>query len=167
MTSKEDNALDMRMIMFSHLVETEMERDAGISHGASAFLRAQLMYVSDGYQTAFCKTCGSFAIYDATTRLYKSCRLCGDNKNFGRCTIPYALKLLIHLLAAPGMNLRPEFVTSDEYADKIFRNNSNIQNANVEDIKTQLIDLDATYDDEVEDYKDEGLDTDFADVYDD
>ncbi|CAH6419781.1 DNA-directed RNA polymerase subunit RPB2 [uncultured virus] len=91
----------------------EMERDAAISHGASSF-----MYVSDAYQTAFCQTCGTFAIYDDTIRLYEPCRLCGDDKNFGRCTIPHAYELLIHLLAAPGINLRLEFVTSD----RIFHN---------------------------------------------
>ncbi|CAH6420496.1 DNA-directed RNA polymerase subunit RPB2 [uncultured virus] len=144
----------------------EMERDAAISHGASSFLRAQLMYVSDAYQTAFCQTCGTFAIYDGTTRLYKPCRLCGDDKNFGRCTIPYAYKLLVHLLAAPGINLRPEFVTSDEYADRIFRNDAGAQRGNLDDIKTQLIDADAAYDDEVQEYEDEGQDFNVAEIYD-
>ena len=54
-----------------------MERDAAISHGASAFLRERLMLVSDAYQTVFCKTCGIFAVNDAATRTYKPCKLCG------------------------------------------------------------------------------------------
>ena len=159
------NALDKRVLLLSYLVQTEMERDAGISHGASSFLRAQLMLVSDGYQTAFCKTCGTFGIYDAMTRVYKPCRLCGDDKNFGRCTIPYAYKLLVHLLAALGINLRPEFVTSEEYADRIFRGDIGASRGNIDDIKTQLIDADAAYDDEVQEYEDEGQETDFAEVY--
>lgn len=143
----------------------EMERDAGISHGASSFLRERLMLVSDGYQTAFCKTCGTFAINDATTRMYKPCRLCGDDQNFGRCTIPYAYKLLVHLLAAPGINLRPEFVTSDEYADKIFRRREITEGADIDDIKIQLIEADEALDEEEAEFADEGLDTNFDDVY--
>jgi hypothetical protein len=33
--------------------------------------------------------------------------------------IPYVYKLLIHLLATPGINLRPEFMDSTEYLDSI------------------------------------------------
>lgn len=142
----------------------EMERDAGISHGASSFLRERLMLVSDGYQTAFCKTCGTFAIYDGTTREYKLCRLCGD-ENFGRCTIPYAYKLLVHLLAAPGINLRPEFMTSDEYAEKLFRVDVRTGGINIDDIERQLIDADEALDDEIKDNEDEGMDTNYADIY--
>jgi len=143
----------------------EMERDAGISHGGSSFLRERLMFASDAYQTAFCKTCSTFAINDATTRMYKPCRLCGDDKHFGRCTIPYAYKLLIHLLAPIGIFLRPEFVTSDEYADKIFHQRGVVGN-NLEDIEIQLVEADAALDEEVEEFADEGTDVDFADVYD-
>lgn len=142
----------------------EMERDAGISHGASSFLRERLMLVSDAYQTAFCKTCGTFAIYDGTTREYKLCRLCGD-ENFGRCTIPYAYKLLVHLLAAPGINLRPEFMTSDEYAEKLFRADVRTGGVNIDDIERQLIDADEALDDEIKDNEDEGMDTNYADIY--
>jgi DNA-directed RNA polymerase II subunit RPB2 len=144
----------------------EMERDAGISHGASSFLRERLMLVSDAYQTVFCKTCGTFAINDATTRRYKPCRLCGDDQNFGRCTIPYAYKLLVHLLAAPGINLRPEFVTSEEYADKIFRQRPIVTGGDINDIKVQLDEADEALDDELQEFADEGLETDFAEVYD-
>jgi len=144
----------------------EMERDSAISHGASAFLRERLMLASDVYQTAFCKTCGTFAINDAATRRYKPCRLCNDDQNFGRCSIPYAYKLLIHLLAAPGINLRPEFVTSDEYADKIFRQRQPLTLGDINDIGTQLIEADEALDEEQAEFDDDGLDTDFADVYD-
>lgn len=144
----------------------EMERDAGISHGASAFLRERLMKVSDAYEAVFCKNCGAFAINDATTRMYKPCRLCGDDKSFGRCTIPYAYKLLVHLLAAPGINLRPEFVTSEEYADKVFRQRAGDAAADINDITRQLIEVDEALDEEQAEFADEGTDTDFADVYD-
>lgn len=143
-----------------------MERDAGISHGASSFLRERLMLVSDGYQTVFCKTCGTFAVNDASTKTYKECRLCRDNRNFGRCTIPYAYKLLIHLLAAIGINLRPEFMTSEEYADKLFRPRGLAMAGDVGDIQAQLNEADEGLDEEMEEYA-EPEDTDYADVYDD
>jgi len=95
----------------------EMERDAAISHGASAFLRERLMLVSDKYETVFCKKCGVFAFHNEVSGYI--CKLC-TNKNFGRCIIPYAYKYLVHLLAGIGINLCPEFITNDEYADKIF-----------------------------------------------
>ena len=142
----------------------EMERDAAISHGASAFLRERLMFVSDAYQTAFCKTCGTFAINDAATRRYKPCRLCGNDENFGRCTTPYAYKLLIHLLAAMGLNLRPEFVTSEEYAEKIFRTRG-LVGADLADIQTLLEEADEALTEEQQEFADEGLETDYADVY--
>lgn len=143
----------------------EMERDAGISHGASAFLRERLMFVSDAYQTAFCKTCGTFAINDAATRRYKPCRLCGDDENFGRSTIPYAYKLLVHLLAAPGLFLRPEFETLEEYAERIFRGREITGAEDITDIQTQLEEADEALEEEQEEFADEGLETDYADVF--
>ena len=112
----------------------EMERDAAISHGASSFLRERLMLVSDEYKTVFCKTCGTFAVNDPNTNSYRKCSLCKSDQNFGHCTIPYAYKLLIHLLAAPGINLRPELITSDEYSDKILHQKGGITGSNFEDI---------------------------------
>lgn len=145
-----------------------MERDAGISHGASSFLRERLMLVSDAYQTVFCKSCGTFAVNDARTNMYWPCKLCGDKENFGRCTIPYAYKLLIHLLAAPGINLRPEFVTSEEYSAKVFRQRPLLtEGTDITDIKTQLEDADEALDEEEREDADEGLDADFAAIYDD
>ncbi|MEO6068778.1 MAG: hypothetical protein ABIQ41_12460 [Gemmatimonadales bacterium] len=148
----------------THLVETEMERDAGISHGASAFLRERLMYVSDGYQTAFCKTCGTFAINDATTRQYKTCRLCGDD-SFGRCTIPYAYKLLMHLLSAMAVNLAPEFETLDERVTRIFRGRE-IIGGDMTDIHTELEEADEGLAEEEEEFADEGLEGDYGEAFD-
>lgn len=145
-----------------------MERDAAISHGASAFLRERLMLVSDGYQTVFCRTCGTFAINDETTKSYKRCRLCGDD-SFGRRTIPYAYKLLIHLLAAPGINLRPEFITSEEYIDKILKRKAvdTSVSSDINDIKTSLLEADEALDEEQEEFQaEENYETNFADVYD-
>lgn len=142
-----------------------MERDAGISHGASAFLRERLMYASDGYQTAFCTKCGTFAINDATTKRYKPCRLCGNDENYGRYTIPYADKLLIHLLGGLGYFMRPEFETLEEYAAKIFRIRELIEEGDITDIHTTLEQADEALQEEQEEFADEGLDIDYGDVY--
>jgi len=81
-----------------------MERDAIISHGASAFLRERLCGVSDAYETVYCSTCGTIAIANHASDKF-ICRTCGDNAKFGTCTIPYAYKLLTHMLAGAGFNL--------------------------------------------------------------
>jgi DNA-directed RNA polymerase II subunit RPB2 len=99
----------------------EMERDAFIAHGAAAMLRERLMLVSDGYKTAFCKQCGSFAEFSPTEMDYRECRLC-KNTMFGGATIPYAYKWLIQLQAAMGIRLRPEFAFSEEYMVKKYAN---------------------------------------------
>lgn len=150
----------------THLVETEMERDAAISFGASSYLRAQLMLVSDAYQAVFCKDCAEFAVYDAATQWYKPCKLCADNTVFGRCTIPYALKLLIHLLAPMGINLSLEFLTSAEYADKIFRRDPAAIGGNLDDVAAQLVEADAAREDEDGEDDDAAYETNFSDVYD-
>lgn len=120
----------------------EMEKDCYLSFGASSILKERLMEVSDAYETVFCKTCGSFAIDNATRGTY-SCRKC-KGREFGRCTIPYALKFLIHILAAPGLNLHLEFATIDEYKKLI---NSTIEEdveieegSDEEDEDTEVID---------------------------
>lgn len=82
----------------------EMERDAIISHGASAFLRERLCLVSDAYETVYCSTCGQIAITDDTTYV---CRTCEEEAVFGRATIPYSFKLLTQLLQ--GANFQISF----------------------------------------------------------
>lgn len=83
----------------------EMERDSLISHGASALLRERLNDVSDAYRAVFCKTCGTIAITDVDNKIYR-CRFCGPRAEFGIVVIPYAAKLLLHLLWGANFNLR-------------------------------------------------------------
>jgi len=142
----------------------EMERDAAISHGASSFLRERLMLVSDAYQTVFCRTCGSFAVNDVTSKTYRPCKLC-ENTNFGRCTIPYAYKLLIHLLGAIGINLHPEFITSEEQVEKIFKQKSGIRSNDLNEIRTQLEEADLGLPEEGTE-EDIDLDIDYGDTFD-
>jgi DNA-directed RNA polymerase beta subunit len=124
----------------------EMERDACISHGASAFLRERLMKCSDAYKTAFCKNCGTFATNSETgkdgTPGYKQCSICGHDNDFGKYTIPYGYKLLVQLLAAPGINLRLIFQSSSEYKDTILNQRRPKTTGNIDDVRDQLEEVD-------------------------
>ena len=82
----------------------EMERDAIISHGASAFLQERLCLVSDAYETVYCATCGTIAISNIVEDKY-ICRTCEDKAKFGVATIPYAFKLLSQLLAGANFQI--------------------------------------------------------------
>ena len=83
----------------------EMERDAAISHGASYFLQDTLCTRSDAYEIPICIECGTIAISNFVDKTFK-CRACGDEARFGKCTIPYAYKLLTNMLGGAGFNLR-------------------------------------------------------------
>jgi DNA-directed RNA polymerase II subunit RPB2 len=87
----------------------EMERDAIISHGASAFLQERLCLVSDAFETVYCSTCGTMAIANHLDDKYV-CRSCDSDKNeFGKICIPYSFKLMSQLLA--GANYKIAFKT--------------------------------------------------------
>ena len=83
----------------------EMERDAIISHGASAFLNERLCGVSDPYETVYCATCGTIAIANHMENKYV-CRKCEDKVEFGTCTIPYVFKLMSQLLSAAHYDIK-------------------------------------------------------------
>lgn len=151
-----------------------MERDAAISHGASSLLRERLMKASDAYTCVFCRNCGNFAVNEIglptgvageeNKKNYKNCRLCDEN-SFGRCVIPYAYKLLIHLLAPFQQFLRPEFMTFDELLDTIF--NQRVERDDLRDVTRLLTEADEGFEDEVfqdnEAAGEEGID--LGDVY--
>jgi len=94
----------------------EMERDNAAGHGAAYFLQERLCTVSDAYQVIFCTNCGTFALTDIIGQDY-TCKHCTVKGQFGRATIPYALKLLFHYLAAAGIFLRFDLKTLDEYRE--------------------------------------------------
>jgi DNA-directed RNA polymerase II subunit RPB2 len=77
----------------------EMERDAMLSHGASAFTKERLMDVSDPFTTGFCKACGTLATVNEAEGLY-NCGVCNNKSEFVQKTIPYAMKLWIQELEA-------------------------------------------------------------------
>ena len=126
----------------------EMERDALISHGASEFLLERLMKVSDAYIVVFCKDCGEFAVNDYHGDGYLPCKLC-QGSTFGKTTIPYSYKVLIHFLNAMGMNLHPELKENSEILQDIINKSEAISNE--EDIDSENEDF------QIEDDEDEDI----------
>lgn len=83
----------------------EMERDAIISHGASAFLQERLCGVSDAYQAVYCRTCGHIAIANMTGDSLV-CRRCESDAQYGTNIIPYAYKYMTQILAGAGFEMK-------------------------------------------------------------
>ena len=102
----------------------EMERDAVISHGASAFLLERLKKVSDNYRAVFCRKCGFFANYSPNDGKY-ICPLCNDS-DVGTNEIPFVLKYLTFLVAPLSLFLALEFATYEEVAKKVLSTESNL-----------------------------------------
>ena len=88
----------------------EMERDATIAHGATAFLTERLLTSSDATRVPVCASCG-FLAYDvaigepetlggprAATR--SVCNLCHERADVKTVTIPYACGLLLRELTS-------------------------------------------------------------------
>ena len=88
----------------------EMERDATIAHGTSAFLRDRLYDASDKYVVHVCSLCGMRAIYNSAAGIHQ-CRICNNTTRFKRVEIPYACKLIDQELQT--MNVCMRYVTTD------------------------------------------------------
>lgn len=80
----------------------EQERDAGISHGASAWIKERLCDVSDAMKLIICTTCHHIAISTDTSFV---CNHCLDKAKFGVLTIPTVFKLIIQHLKAANIDL--------------------------------------------------------------
>ncbi len=80
----------------------EMERDAMLGYGSTAFLKDRLMYVADVYIMPLCPTCGVITGPDAPHS--HMCKTCGSRMQSVR--IPYATKILLQELHAMGINVK-------------------------------------------------------------
>jgi DNA-directed RNA polymerase II subunit RPB2 len=108
----------------------EMERDAIVSHGMSAFLNDSMMNRGDEYYMAVCNQTGSIAIYNETKNIFLSPMADGPlqfkggidgnlevknvsqfGRNFSVVRVPYAFKLLLHELQT--MNIHMRIITED------------------------------------------------------
>lgn len=101
----------------------EMERDALLSHGATAILLERMMKVSDEFETVICVTCGNFVVANFKDN-FISCGVCktsidsGDEEKkgeFGLITIPYVFKYLINLLMLSMISVTFKVVKSSTF----------------------------------------------------
>jgi DNA-directed RNA polymerase beta subunit len=83
----------------------EMERDAIVAHGASAFLKERMLDVSDNYRVFVCRKCGVMCTANPERNIYK-CNSCKNNADIAQVRIPYSCKLMVHELMALGVVLR-------------------------------------------------------------
>ena len=83
----------------------EMERDAMISHGASAFLKERLLDVSDNYVVHVCNKCGIMGTSNMEKNTF-NCKRCINSVDFSEVRIPYACKLFFHELMSMNVNAR-------------------------------------------------------------
>jgi DNA-directed RNA polymerase II subunit RPB2 len=86
------------------MVQTEMERDCMISHGASRFLKERLFDVSNPYTVNVCNGCGNF-----TTTTVEGCVYC-RNDSATTVNLSYAAKQL--LLEVNAMNIKTVITTT-------------------------------------------------------
>lgn len=100
-----------------------MERDALISHGASAVLQDRLLDVSDKYKTAVCSQCGLFAIpappkQRQTAKLLgvesqAYCRKCKTGDYVKQTVYPYAFGILCRDLEAYHISAKFEMTNNN------------------------------------------------------
>lgn len=86
----------------------EMEKDAMVSHGASAFTKSRMYDVSDKYSVYVCNKCGLIAAYNDKVNIHL-CRTCDNRTDFSYVQIPYSCKLLFQELMT--MNVVPRMIT--------------------------------------------------------
>ena len=101
----------------------EMERDNGITHGASSWLKERLLNVSDKYEVIVCESCGDFAIDNIEKKQYEcpqkdKCH----NPKFGRIVIPFVFKTLIYLLSPVGIKMKLKVQKIFEKGQEIIKN---------------------------------------------
>ena len=92
----------------------EMERDALLSHGASALMQDRLLEQSDAYAAPVCTKCGMLAEHACTSRalVHRArkpyCRNCDGHEVVSQ-VIPYAFKLLLQEIPVMGISASIEF----------------------------------------------------------
>ena len=113
----------------------EMERDALISHGISAFLQESMMIRGDDYYMAICNQTGTIAAYNESLNLFLSPMADGPLKftgnledgmnvsnvtrfgrNFSIVRIPYSFKLLMQELTSMNVQMR---IITEENVDQL------------------------------------------------
>jgi len=90
----------------------EMERDCGVSHGASAVLHERMMVSSDAYDAPLCEHCGMIGTVVKGPGGEDFCHKC-HSKDVFNVSMPYAGKLLCQELMAMGIS--PQIVLQNKH----------------------------------------------------
>ena len=90
----------------------EMERDCGVSHGASAVLHERMMVSSDAYDAPLCEHCGIIGTVVKAPNGDDFCHKC-HSKDVFKVAMPYAGKLLCQELMAMGIS--PQIVLKNKH----------------------------------------------------
>ena len=122
----------------------EMERDAVLSHGASALVMERMCYSANPYPTVYCTNCGNIAIQDVQAKQI-ICRTC-NNPDFGKCTIPYVHKLITHYVGAAGIKITQNF------GRKLYEGTTYTQADEIEENEKQNGELDSYYEEQGGDF---------------
>ena len=85
----------------------EMERDAIVGHGASAFIKERMSDCSDFFRVYVCRKCGILCTANPERGIYR-CSYCKNGADIAQVRIPYSMKLLIQELMT--MSVVPRFV---------------------------------------------------------
>lgn len=93
-------------LFYINKIETEMERDTLLAHGAAHMLKKRLNDHSDKYTVPICEQCGLFAQAD-TIRKVHYCGACDSYDHVKFVDMPYAAKLLFQELMS--MMIVPRF----------------------------------------------------------
>ena len=80
----------------------EMERDAIVAHGASAFLKERMLDVSDNFRVFVCRKCGLLCTGNPDKNLFR-CNNCKNSADITQVRIPYSMKLLMQELMTMGV----------------------------------------------------------------
>ena len=121
----------------------EMDRDAILAHGLTAFIQESMMERGDKYYMAICNQSGTIAVYNENRNIFLSPMTDGplkftDNlegglnivpisrygRDFSIVKVPYAFKLLYQELQA--MNVQMRIITADNVDELTAMKESNI-----------------------------------------
>jgi DNA-directed RNA polymerase II subunit RPB2 len=83
----------------------EMERDVGISHGATAFIRERMCTLSDKVDIIICGNCGTLATTDLIQKKYK-CEYCKEEGDFYKTSTTRSYLIFFTYLSSIGVKTR-------------------------------------------------------------
>ncbi len=121
----------------------EMERDALLAHGSSAFLLERLCLSSDKYDTVVCGSCSYIARNNVVQKneLNKGfvCDFCKRDTKFLAVTIPYVLKFISDMFKPIGINLRVKAVSLEQYRNSVLHPEMKME-SELDELATELND---------------------------